>query len=161
MSHTIGQKVNLWQTEILPKERLTRVLKSVVVTITEVKTGTPEEFSGTPVSLQSLRGLGDDGHVYEKHWESWPESQTSDFATQWSPCEHWNWAIPREAVHAYNDFVREGKQRYNVVDRIVGPDGNDIIPQGDVERCESHDQYYHVGDEMKCFVCFLEKRKTA
>lgn len=161
MNYRVGQKINLWQTEVSLEERLTRVHRSVVVTITEVKTGTPGEFSGKPVSLQSLRGLGDDGQIYEKHWDHWPESQTNDFASQWSRCEQWDWALPREAAHAYNEFVREGKQKYNMVDRIVGPDGNDIVPQGDVERCEVHDQYHHVGDEMKCFVCFLEKRKTA
>lgn len=160
----VGQKVNLWQIEVLLRERLTRVHRSVVVTITEVKTGTPGEFSGTPTMLQSLRGIGDDGLVYEKHWNHWPESQTNDFATQWSPCEHWDWASPHEAIYAYNSFVREGKQKYNMVDRIVGPDGKDIIPQGGVERCKIHDQYYHAGDdgEMRCFVCFLEKiRRTA
>jgi hypothetical protein len=164
MQYRVGQKVNLWQTEVLPKERLTRVHNSVIVTITEVKTGVPGHWSRTPTSHQSLRGVGDDGRIYEKHWESWPESQTNDFLTQWSPCEHWDWAMPREAVQAYNDFVYFGKQKHNVVDRIVGPDGNDIVPQGDVERCETHDQYYHAGDDgdTKCFVCFLEKiRRTA
>lgn len=157
MIYRIGQRVNLWQTGVFPGERLTRVQRSVVVNITEVKTGTPGEFSGSPVSLQSLRGMGDDGQIYEKHWDSWPESQTNDFSDQWSFRRDGHW-IPLEAVSAYNRFVREGKERFKVVDRIVGPDGNDIIPKGDVLHCMEHDQYHHAGDQMGCFVCFLRSQ---
>lgn len=161
MQYRVGQKVNLWQVEVFPDERIVRVLRSVIVTITDVKTGVPGHWSRTPSSQQSLRGLGDDGHTYEKHWESWPESQTRDFSDQWTHCEHWDWEAPREATDAYNSFVREGKRKYNLVDRIVGPDGKDIIPGGDTEHCTTHDLYRNAGDTFGCIDCRLGKIKTA
>lgn len=160
MSYNVGQKVNLWRIEVDGPNRVTRVLKSVVVTITETKTGVLGEFSRKPVSLQSLRGIGDDGTSYEKHWDSWPEGQMNDFSDQWSTVDDSeDFWIPKEATSAYHNFVRYGKRELKVVDRIVGPDGNDIIPQGDVTHCEKHDEYDNVGDPIGCIECFKEARR--
>ncbi len=154
----IGDKVNLWQYEIDVRNRLTRVTKSVIVTITETKTGAPGEFSRQPVSSQSLRGTGDDGLMYEKHWDSWPESQTSDFQEQWTArFEGGDFWIPKESTSVYHDFAKYGKKKLKVVDRLVGPDGNDIVPQGDVLHCKKHDEYYDKNDQ--CFPCFADEHR--
>ena len=158
--YNVGQRVNLWNVEIDTEARRTRILKSVIVTITDIKTGVPGDYSRRPSSFASLRGLGDDGKVYEKHWDYWPESQTNCFLGSWSPRadgvkrDFW---IPQEAASAYNSFVHEGKHKFNMVDRIVDADGNDIIPQGDVAYCVLHDEYFHNGSH--CSACLLEEMR--
>jgi len=139
------------------------VLKEVLVTITEVKTGVPGFFSLKPVSMHSLRGIGDDGKLYEKHWVNWPESQTNDYLGQWSIRDDGEgddrfW-IPKEAVHAHNMLSDLKKQFPN--EKIVRLDksGQPIVPKGDVEYCEKHDDYRHKGS--KCFECAIENQDSA
>lgn len=161
MPYEVGQVVCLWQEELRPG-RVT-VLKEVLVTITGVKTGVPGEFSRRPVSMHSLRGIGDDGKPYEKHWDSWPESQTNDFLGQWTFRDDGEgddrfW-IPMEAVHAYNTLNAFKKHFPN--EPVVRLDKSDkpIVPKGDVEYCEKHDDYRHKGSQ--CFWCILEGRRDS
>ena len=161
MPYEVGQVVCLWQEELRPGK--VTVLKEVLVTITGVKTGVPGFFSLKPVSMQSLRGIGDDCKLYEKHWVNWPESQTNDYLGQWSSRDDGEgddrfW-IPKEAVHAYNT-LNDLKKRFPD-EQIVRLDksGQPIVPKGDVEYCEKHDDYRHKGSQ--CFWCILEGRRDS
>ena len=138
------------------------VQKEILVTITETKTGVLGEWSQKPVALTSLRGIGDDGKTYEKHWEYWPESQTRDFIGQWSMRDdgedadkYWT---PKEAIYAYNELRSANKRNKK---KLVRTDcnGNTITPKGDIIYCEKHDEYNHQGDT--CFHCYMESRKIA
>ncbi len=159
----IGDKICLWQEEVDFKAKVVKVLKEVIVTITETKFDVLGEFSGKPCSCQSLRGIGDDGKVYEKHWDYWPEAQTRTFTDIWSMRndgvgESKTWT-PKEAVHAYGELVRVNK-KLKLDERLVRIDaeGNkDIVPKGDVDYCEEHDEYTHKGQE--CFYCLVNNRK--
>lgn len=153
----VSQKVCLWQ--LAHGLRGILVMKEVVVTLTEVKTGALGALSREPVSMQSLRGVGDDGKHYEKHWESWPESQTGTFSDQWSwredelegdPMMEVGW-IPFEAVHIYNYA-----KLYNIT--LIDKDGNAITPKGDVVYCAEHDRYWHEG--VECRFCRRAKREA-
>lgn len=162
MSYKIGQKVCLWQVMLganfwpLDNQRKIQILKEVIVTITETKTGVRGEWSDKSVSSQSLRGIGDDGKTYEKHWDSWPESQTHDFADQWSMRDEdagdgrkfW---IPMEAVRVYNDVTRENRRIAQNKLALVSMDDTAIKPKGDIAYCETHDRYEHEG--VQCFYC--------
>lgn len=146
--YKLGQKVCLWQTNIVPGSYQITVVKEVIVAITEIKTGVPGEHTGNPSTLQSLRGVGDDGKTYEKHWNVWPESQTNDFSSSWSMRDdstvgnhYW---IPAEAVYLY-DVKRESKSNGKIVS-LVDQNGADIKPKGDVVYCERHDSYNHAGN---------------
>ncbi len=164
MAHKTGQKICLWQEKVDRETGLVTVLKEVVVTLTEIKTGVPGEFSETPTNLESLRGVGDDGKVYEKHWDYWPESQTDDFIDRWSMREDGlgesNFWSPVEAVYAHNrlaDHNRKHGEKHGVLHR-VDQAGNAILPKGDIVHCEKHDEYHY--PDSKCLRCFLEERKA-
>ncbi len=158
----VGHKVCLWQEKVDFHTRVVTVLKEVIVTITETKTGVPGEFSGRPCSCQSLRGIGDDGNKYEKHWDYWPEAQTRTFNDIWSirgdgVGEHKTW-MPKEAVHAHNELVRIN-EKLNPDKKLVRVDtqGNqNIVPKGDVDCCEEHDEFTHKGE--KCFFCMVNEK---
>jgi hypothetical protein len=160
--YTVGQKICLWQEVVTNSQVL--ILKEVLVTITETKTGVLGQWSRKPVSGISLRGIGDDCKVYEKHWEYWPESQTNCFTGEWSMrddgegvgvAKYWT---PKEAVHAYSELKYANKAlKMNLV--RVDLQGNPIVPKGDVGYCAEHDMYHHVWDT--CFSCFMEARKSS
>jgi hypothetical protein len=162
--YKVGQKVCLWRENVDGDHATITVLKEVIVTITETKTGVPGEFSGDPASQQSLKGIGDDGKVYEKHWDEWPESQTDDFIDRWSLRDDGDevnqfWS-PVEAVYAYNRLVGHNQKHgesHGFLTR-VDRNGELILPKGDVVRCDKHDEYYY--PNSKCFQCFVaEYRK--
>jgi len=158
--YAVGSKVCLWQ-EKMADGKVT-VLKEVIVTITERKTGVPGEFSRKPVSSKSLRGIGDDGKVYEKHWESWPESQTDCFTDRWSmrddgEGEYRFWA-PKEAVHSHTHLKLALEAHPGLKLVRVDKDGQPIVPKGDVVYCTEHDEYAHVGTE--CWQCYFGKLGT-
>lgn len=160
MTYAIGQKVCLWQVEHTPGSANLTVAKEVIVTVTEIKNGVPGEFTREPVSLQSLRGVGDDGKTYEKHWETWPESQTNDFIDQWSIRDDGEgdqkfW-IPKEAVYVYDMASRRNRPSALT---LVDPSGTTIKPKGDVVYCEVHDSYSHQNSE--CLFCLMDKRRQA
>ncbi len=152
-----GHKVCLWKEEI--RNRNVVVVKEVVVTITDTKTGVPGEWSNEPTSHQSLRGLGDDGKVYEKHWEEWPESQT-DTSGMWSMREDdgevW---IPQEAAHLHNKLNDHNRKHVGLYLKRVDLQGNPILPKGDLTRCEAHDEYLLPG--RNCFQCLLGRSRRA
>ena len=159
MPYKVGQKVCLWQLAPLRhgQGRVVKVLKEVIVTITEIKDGVLGEFSQKPVSAQSLRGIGDDGKQYDKHWDVWPESQTRDYREQWSLRDDAGgedpfWA-PYEAAQLYGQFIRAGK-RDGEPFKIVNEAGVEMKPNGDTTHCEKHDEY-SLGDDT-CFWCRLE-----
>ncbi|GEM_PF-3275603 len=153
MIYAIGQNICLWQVRQEFGSAELCVLKEVIVTITEIKTGAPGEFSGNPVSSQSLRGIGDDGKIYEKHWNSWPESQTRDFVDQWSIRDDGEgiqrfW-IPKEAIHVYDAAsCRKGPSEFI----LINQSGAAIKPKGDVVYCEEHDRYSY--KDNTCFWCY-------
>jgi hypothetical protein len=162
MPFQIGQKVCLWHVHLSLASRGLIILREVIVTITEVKTGVPGHFSRKPVSWQSLRGIDEHGKMYEKHWDSWPESQTMDFTDQWSghtdtistgvgtsATVRW---IPKEAVSVYGAGSKIHKPHPLP---IIDESGNPMKPKGDIEYCEKHDWYEHRGN--KCWQCFIEK----
>ncbi|MDO8523346.1 MAG: hypothetical protein Q7S12_03640 [bacterium] len=163
MSYLVGQKVCLWRVQgeklldsVFLNPTKLHVLKEVIVTISETKTGVLGEFSNKPVSAQSLRGVGDDGKVYEKHWNRWPESQASDFISLWSMRDDGDgddrfW-IPKEAVYVYNTVSR-GKKMSELT--LVDQYGKQIKPNGDVVYCEKHDRYTH--KDNKCIFCGLKR----
>ncbi|OGF61166.1 hypothetical protein A2662_03365 [Candidatus Giovannonibacteria bacterium RIFCSPHIGHO2_01_FULL_45_33] len=166
MSYSVGQKVCLWQIQyekqfdsIFLNSVKLHVLKEVIVTISEIKTGVFGEFSNKSVSAQSLRGVGEDGNFYEKHWESWPESQLQDFIDSWSIRDDGNgdsrfW-IPKEAVYVYNSVSRQNGPNALT---LVGDSGITIEPKGDVVYCEKHDRYSH--RDNKCFFCRVPKQEA-
>jgi hypothetical protein len=157
----IGQVVCLWHEDVT--ESGVTVLKEVLVTLTDIKTGVPGEWSRIPSTRQSLRGLGDDGNVYDKHWDVWPETQLDDFMTVWSirddaPEGFLVWQ-PKEAIHAYNALNRHNDRHPD--ERLERRDlsGNPILPKGDISYCEKHDRYEH--RNVQCFRCRMDERKTA
>lgn len=152
-----GHKICLWKEEIFNDKVV--VVKEVIVTITDIKTGVPGEWSNEPTNRQSLRGLGDDGKIYEKHWDYWPESQTDDFMDQWSMREDdgdvW---VPQEAAHLHNKLNNHNRRHGDTHPlKRVDLQGNPILPKGDLTRCEAHDEYLLPG--RKCFKCLLERSK--
>lgn len=157
-----GYKICLWKEELKPEEGKVVVVKEVIVTITDTKTGVPGELSNEPTKHQSLRGLGDDGKVYEKHWEEWSESQMNDFAGQWSmredDGEFWT---PMEAAYLHNKLNQNNRKHGNTHPlKRVDFQGNPIFPKGDFTQCETHDEYLLPG--RNCFQCLLERsRKRA
>lgn len=158
MAYEVGKTICLWQEKIDFEKRVVTVLKEVLVKITETKTGVLGEFSGKPVSGTSLKGVGDDGKEYEKHWDSWPESQTNCFTDQWSVRDDGegddHFWFPKEAVHAYNSLRRANEKASNNIVR-VDTLGQPIVPKGDVTYCNKHDEYRHEG--QKCLGCLIEK----
>jgi len=157
--YRIGQHICLWFIDTLSNPGVIRVTKEVMVTITEEKTGVPGEISGKPIESQSLRGIADDGTIFEKHWESWPESQTSDYISQWSADNRTGWDIPFEAFRLYNEFLRGKKRNSNL--QLIGPDGNEIKPKGDnLFHCEKHDRYELDESTRECFYCRMENRRA-
>lgn len=164
--YQIGQKINLWQIHVDGENRTTHVLKSVLVTVTEVKTGVLEDYTDKPSTDESVRAVTEDGQVYERFWDRVPISQTTDFYGQWSlrddgenipgyPNDYKFWS-PKEAWVAYKDFLRYSSPKYNIVDRIVGPDGQAIVPKGDVVKCETHGTYQP--PHINCFDCYMDER---
>lgn len=155
-----GNKICLWKESPEIKEGKVVVVQEVIVTITDTKTGVPGEWSNKPARQQSLRGLGDDGKIYEKHWDEWPESQT-DLAGQWSmrddDGEVW---IPQEAAHLHNK-LNDHNRRHGDTHPLKRVDlqGNPILPKGDLSRCEAHDEYLLPGH--KCFQCLLGRKRRA
>jgi hypothetical protein len=156
MTYEVGKVVCLWHEDVQPGS--VTVLKEVLVTITETKTGVPGEWSREPVSSISLRGIGDDGKTYEKHWDSWPESQTNCFTGQWSTRDDAEgvW-VPKEAVHAHGALRRHNEQYPSKQLTRKDRNGQPILPKGDVTYCEKHDEYDHLGSE--CLLCSLDARK--
>ena len=148
--YEIGQKICLWQMGKMVEKKIT-ILKEVIVTITESKAGTPLEFSQTPAKSQSLRGIGDDGLLYEKHWNIWPESPGITFDSEWTTRDdgngenpHWD---PYEAFTFYNSLNRTFT--------IVYSNGEKAVPKADIAHCEKHDQYFDINGE--CFVCWIKE----
>lgn len=153
--YKLGQKVCLWQTKIVPGSNQITVIKEVIVEITGIKTGVPSAHSRTPVNLQSLRGIGEDGKIYEKHWDVWLENQINNFSSFWSMRDdatidtgnrYW---IPVEAVYLY-DVKRASRSNGKTVS-LVDQNGADIVPKGDVVYCKVHDCYSHAGNH--CAFC--------
>ena len=153
--YKVNQKVCLWQTNIVPGSNQITVVREVIVTITEIKTGVPSAHSRTPMDLQSLRGIGEDGKTYEKHWDVWPESQARDYVESWSMRDaatidtgnrFW---IPVEAVYIYD--VKQESKRHGRAVSVIDQNGFDVKPKGDVVYCERHDRYNHAG--VVCIFC--------
>lgn len=156
--YEVGQTVCLWQEQVDFKAAIVTVLKEVLVKITETKTGVLGEFSNMPVDMQSLKGVGDDGKEYTKHWDMWPESQSNLFIDQWDCRDDGEgdnpiW-FPKEATHAHNDLNRANKKLEKKIVR-VDTAGQSIVPKGSVDLCEKHDYYSHKGSE--CFECLMDK----
>ncbi|MFA6445819.1 MAG: hypothetical protein WCW14_01035 [Candidatus Paceibacterota bacterium] len=135
------------------------VLKEVMVTITETKTGVPGEFSREPSCGLSLKGIGDDGKVYEKHWESWPESQTNCFTGEWSlrddgdkSVDHGFWS-PKEAVYVWDKVLRHNTKYPDKKVTLI-KEGFTPIPKGHVTYCSTHDHYQH--PDQPCHFCIME-----
>lgn len=158
--YKIGQKVCLWDLEFSFENPAVRVSREVIVTIIEIKTGAPGEFSRQPVSSQSLRAVAEDGTEYDKHWESWPESQTNTFTSHWSfRRDNGQFWTPREAMHVYNEFS-DAKKKYPEL-QLVGIDGKLIKPTGDaLVYCDKHDSYEYESTQWtpNCFWCRLDKQ---
>ncbi len=151
--YSVGQKVCLWQ--IRREETVLRVLREVIVTITEIKTGVPGEFSRKPVSYQSLKGTDEHGVVYEKSWNVWPESQTDNFVESWTEREDggedFPFWVPREAVYVYSAISRANKRNKQKLP-LVDESGAPIKPKGDAVYCEKHDAYSH----RQCLYCLID-----
>jgi hypothetical protein len=150
-----GQKVCLWQISNVPGSKKITVLKSVIVTITEIKTEAPCVREGKKVDVYSISGRGDDDKRYVKHWKQLSESQGGDYSPRWSIrddgvfCRNGTQWIPVEAVFMYDVFrVMKQKRR---LDRLVDQYDNDIRPEGDVVYCEKHDSYSHTN--VGCMSC--------
>jgi hypothetical protein len=161
MPYKVGQSVCLWQEMTNHKTGIITIVKEVIVKITETKTGVRGEFSRSPTDMTSLRGKGNDGKIYFKHWDYWPESQTSNFIEQWTlrndgEGEKKFW-IPKEAVFLYNEVVRYN-ERFKKNITCVDTAGQPIVPKGDVEYCKKHGEYHYKG--VICFGCMVEHLET-
>lgn len=154
----VGQKINLWQIYTDDQDRTARILKSVLVTVAEVKTGVKEDITGKPSTEESVLAFAEDGTRYERFWDRVPICMSFSFHAQWSvrddcePIPGYNhmsrsWT-PMEAWCAYNDLLFHCDEEYKLVDQIVGPNGQAIVPEGDVVKCEKHDTY-----QPKYFEC--------
>jgi hypothetical protein len=163
MNFKVGQKVCLWRVDHSESPENIRILKEVIVIITQIKIGAIGQLSKKPTPKQSLRGIGNDDNTYEKHWDRWPENPSYSFDHQWTdrmdgePVEGIKFWIPQEAVAVWND-ANEERKKYEKNLRIVDRDGNPIRPDGDFIHCDLHDHYEHLG--LICSRCALKKRPT-
>ncbi len=164
MATMVGKQICLWRAEQKPGEHIIRVVKEVIVTIAEEKIGVPGQYSRTPSRFASYCGLGNDGKIYKKHWDAWPESsQAGDFLFQWTLRADGGgrgrsgpW-VPIEAIYLYNSKVSRQMgemEHFTIVDVF----GNEINPKGDVVYCDIHDQYSYVGTE--CELCRHEHESS-
>lgn len=157
----MGMRVNLWQVGRNARPGWPRfalpILKDILVTVTEIKTGTPGNISGKKASFQSLRGMGDDGIVYEKHWDHWPENIGESCVDSWTAradgaYEETFWT-PKEATYVYNvsrTFKDDGVS-------LIGDHGRILMrPRGHINYCKTHDEYWPGG---LCFSCQSQSRK--
>lgn len=163
MKYAPNQKICLWKVEIV-RESTLMVIKEVIVTITEVKSGVIGEISGKPVPFQSVLGVGDDSQVYEKHWLWWPESPVDcDFDSQWTDhvdCVTEKVWTPVEAVYIYNEIASSRCARGAL--SLFDTQGLPIVPKGDVQFCTEHDEFVHYR-EMCSWCCMdnLVRRRVA
>lgn len=160
--YSVGQKVCLWNYKYDEFSNSVRVTREVLVTITEAKTGVLGQFSEKPVNSQSLRGVAEDGRLFEKHWDSWPESQTHGFDETWSYHEDADgqfW-IPTEAIYLYDSVSRARKENPGLM--LLDMDGRFVVPKGDkIVYCRKHDRYSYENEKREaCFLCFAEQHRA-
>ncbi|MBP6888105.1 MAG: hypothetical protein KBC21_00220 [Candidatus Pacebacteria bacterium] len=60
------------------------------------------------------------------------------------------------AVHVWNTTMRKPEGNTRV---ILLPEGNNIVPDGDVEKCEKHNRYYF--SRGSCIGCRVDARNSA
>ncbi len=156
----VGDRISLWLVDFFTTPGTIQITREILVSITEEKTGAPRQFSREPSSFQSLKGIGDDGRLYEKHWESWPESQNADFTERWSQSyENNSLVTPFEAYRIYNDVARVNRVKQAL--RLLGPDGSAIKPNGDkLAHCKTHDMYSYESEFFteQCLLCRMAIR---
>jgi hypothetical protein len=140
----VGQTVCLWNAIYDSKRKNFRVIREVLVVITDVKTGVRIDDSDRVTSHQSLKGVDENGKVYEKHWNLWPERGKQDFSTRWSRVFERDdsvW-VPVESIHAYNN-ISHGKERGTNIS-LVDNRGVQVKPKGDnIVFCWMHNRYWY------------------
>lgn len=159
-SYKVGLRICLWQIDKpLFTNRLV-VVKEVIVTLNGVKTGVPTQVEGVPSTYLSLRGVGDDGQLYEKHWDRWPDALCADPLSLWSARDDgvdgqvW---MPREAFQLYNLFASQRRMNLRAF-VLEGLKGLEAIPKGDLVHCEAHDDYSLPGDP--CLSCLGDAQRA-
>ena len=144
------RQVCLWGVQQESGCSKTQVLKEIIVTVF-AKSSTNQTEPREHVR-HHLRGLGNDGHIYEKSWKQLP-GINMPVPIQWV-AHHGkdpNW-VPLEAVGVYNTL--SNSPEFTIVDAS----GNSIKPKGDVAYCEKHDRYWHLDD--MCAGCVVEGQKA-
>lgn len=145
-----GDKVCLWEVKSELLEGRITILKEVVVTIMETKTG----VEGLPKNYQSLRAMTEDGQYYDKHWRYWPGTVVKlNEKHHWSGClsggsEGGKW-IPQESVSVYNNAPKDRV-------KIVDISGKPIFPK-EAKFCQQHGVYYYPDDDTH-IICNKDKK---
>ncbi|MES2986204.1 MAG: hypothetical protein V4686_03725 [Patescibacteria group bacterium] len=150
MKYKIGQIICLWEL-VPPYGNPIIVVREILVTITNIHENVLGKESKCPAGI-GLKGIGNDGKVYEKHWDTWPDDQMQ-------PDIFWTWRedgtmlpqpslwLPFEAVLYYSWVFRRNSGNIKIVDK----DSNPIEPKGDLEKCSTHGTFYYPGAE--CISC--------
>lgn len=108
-----GQKIRLWKYRAETLQFL--VDQQFMLTITE------------DLGDGKYMGTLEDGSVYSfENGSWWAESAEGEMKLDM-------------AVHVWNTAMRKPEGNMRV---ILLPEGNNIVPDGDVEKCEKHNRYY-------------------
>ncbi len=102
-----------------------------MLTVTELRDG-------------KYRGVLEDGSVYSFENDSW-----------WAESAECEMKLDM-AIVVWNTAMRQPEAAMRVIQL---PEGKNIEPDGDVEKCEKHNRYIFTG--CRCFMCRADDRTSA
>lgn len=123
----LGQKIRLWRYRVETLQFL--IDQEYLLTVTE------------DLGDGKYTGTLEDGSVYSfENGSWWAESAEGEMKLDM-------------AVHVWNAAMRKHEWNFRV---ILLPEGDDIVPTGDVEKCEKHNRYYF--SRGSCISCRVDAR---
>ena len=164
MNYKIGQEILLAQTRANFGSSRIVVVRTLMVAITEMKTGAPGFYSMKASSLPSLLAKGNDGHRYGRNWKHWPEATACDPEIVWVRLNEKDDADGpqlHELCRLYNRDVacRMGQRDRCLLESARGqPFPMEAIDIGSAKFCLRHDYIICPGDE-ECPECNVLGRK--
>jgi hypothetical protein len=126
----LGQKIRLWKYHVETRQFL--VDQQFMLTVTE------------DLGDGKYTGTLEDGSVYSyENGVWWAESAEGEMKLDM-------------AMHIWNIAMRKAEYNMRV---LLLPEGRNIEPDGDVEKCEKHNRYFLSGN--RCLGCRMDARATA
>lgn len=164
MKYRVGQKILLGQTRTTMGSSRITVLQTVMVTITDIKTGAPGFYSKKASPLPSLLAQDENGQRYGRNWLHWPEGTSSDPEIVWARLNANNEEEGPPLHELCRLYNREVACRMGQRDRCLleGPRGRpfpmETFDLGDAKFCRRHDFIICPGDDV-CPECNVLSRK--